>query len=229
MKLHFYLEKTMSLELNATLRGDKGKGASRRLRHANTLPAIVYGGGKDAVSITLQQKDIQHKLPDESFYSQVLSLNVEGKAEDVLIRDIQHHPYKMEVMHMDFIRVDAKKVVHIFSQLHFIGEDVSPGIKSEGGVVNHVITEVELECLPKNIPDFIEVDLSEMHVGDVVHLSDLKLPKGVEVLTLKQGEEHDTAVVGMHVRKVTEEVEDGAPEAPEAPESETSEESGDDK
>lgn len=219
----------MSLELNATLRGDKGKGASRRLRHANTLPAIVYGGGKDAVSITLQQKDIQHKLPDESFYSQVLSLNVEGKAEDVLIRDIQHHPYKMEVMHMDFIRVDAKKVVHIFSQLHFIGEDVSPGIKSEGGVVNHVITEVELECLPKNIPDFIEVDLSEMHVGDVVHLSDLKLPKGVEVLTLKQGEEHDTAVVGMHVRKVTEEVEDGAPEAPEAPESETSEESGDDK
>jgi large subunit ribosomal protein L25 len=135
----------------------------------------------------------------------------------------------MEVMHMDFIRVDAKKVVHIFSQLHFIGEDVSPGIKSEGGVVNHVITEVELECLPKNIPDFIEVDLSEMHVGDVVHLSDLKLPKGVEVLTLKQGEEHDTAVVGMHVRKVTEEVEDGAPEAPEAPESETSEESGDDK
>ncbi len=219
----------MSLELNATLRGDKGKGASRRLRHANTLPAIVYGGGKDAVSITLQQKDIQHKLPDEGFYSQVLSLNVEGKAEDVLIRDIQHHPYKMEVMHMDFIRVDAKKVVHIFSQLHFIGEDVSPGIKSEDGVVNHVVTEVELECLPKNIPDFIEVDLSEMHVGDVVHLSDLKLPKGVEVLALKQGEEHDTAVVGMHVRKVTAEVEDGAPEAPEAPESETSEESGDDK
>ncbi|MBN4063584.1 50S ribosomal protein L25/general stress protein Ctc [Cardiobacterium sp. AH-315-I02] len=222
----------MSSELNATLRGDKGKGASRRLRHANTLPGIVYGGGKDSVSITLQQKDVQYKLPDESFYSQVLSLNIEGKAEDVLIRDIQHHPYKMEVMHMDFIRIDAKKVVHIFSQLHFTNEDVSPGIKSEDGVINHVMTEVELECLPKNIPDFIEVDLSEMHVGDVIHLSDLKLPKGVAVLALKQGEEHDTAVVGMHVRKVTEEVEDGAPEAPEAPESEAgeaSEESGDDK
>jgi len=206
----------MSSELNATLRTDQGKGASRRLRHANVFPAIVYGAGKDPMSITLLQKDVQHKLPDESFYSQVLSLNIEGKAEDVLIRDIQHHPYKMEVMHMDFIRVDAKKVVHVFSQLHFSGEDVAPGVKSEDGVVNHIITEVEVECLPKNIPEFIAVDLSEMHVGDILHLSDLKMPEGVEVLALKQGEEHDTAVVGMHVRKVVEEVEEGAPEAPAA-------------
>ena len=210
----------MSSELNATLREDKGKGASRRQRRANSLPAIVYGGTKDPVSITLQQKDVQNKLPDESFYSQVLSLNIEGKTEDVLVRDIQHHPYKMDVMHMDFIRVDAKKVVHVFSQLHFIGEDVSPGIKTEGGVINHVVTEVELECLPKNIPEFIEVDLSEMHVGDVIHLSDLKLTKGVEILALKQGEEHDTAVVGMHTRKVlaeVEEEEEGEPAAPDAP------------
>ena len=216
----------MSLELNATLREDKGKGASRRLRHANTLPAILYGSGKDSVSITLQQKDVQYRLPDESFYSQVLSLNIDGKAEDVLIRDIQHHPYKMEVMHMDFVRVDAKKVVHVFSQLHFIGEDVSPGVKTEDGVINHVVTEVELECLPKNIPEFIEVDLSAMHVGDVVHLSDLKLPKGVIVLALKHGEEHDTAVVGMHTRKVSDEVETEAPVAP-VIEDESSEEGGD--
>ena len=216
-------------ELNATLRGDKGKGASRRLRHANTLPAIVYGGGKDPVSITLLQKDVQHKLPDESFYSQVLSLNIEGKAEDVLLRDIQHHPYKMDVMHMDFIRVDANKPVHVFSQLHFSGEDVSPGVKTEDGVANHVITEVEVVCLPKDIPEFIAVDLSEMNVGDVVHLSDLKLPAGVEILALKLGEEHDTAVVGMHVRKVIEEVEEGAPETPDAPESENgADEEGDD-
>ena len=217
----------MSLELNATLREVKGKGASRRLRHAKTLPAIVYGSGKDPVSITLLQKDVQYRLPDEHFYSQVLSLNIEGKAEDVLVRDIQHHPYKMEVMHMDFIRIDAKKVVHVFSQLHFVGEDVSPGIKSEDGVINHVLTEVELECLPKNIPEFIEIDLSEMHVGDVVHLSDLKLPEGVEVLALKQGEEHDTAVVGMHVRKVVEEVEETAPEAPVSEDDEAAEEGGD--
>ena len=217
----------MSLELNATLREVKGKGASRRLRHAKTLPAIVYGGSKDPVSITLLQKDVQYRLPDEHFYSQVLSLNIEGKAEDVLLRDVQHHPYKMEVMHMDFIRVDAKKVVHVFSQLHYVGEDVSPGIKSEDGVINHVLTEVELECLPKNIPEFIEIDLSEMHVGDVIHLSDLKLPEGVEVLALKQGEEHDTAVVGMHVRKVIEEVEETAPEAPVSEDDEATEEGGD--
>ncbi len=213
----------MSLELNATLREDMGKGASRRLRHANKLPAIVYGVGKDPVSITLLQKDIQYRLPNEEFYSQVLSLNIDGTAEEVLLRDIQHHPYKQEVMHMDFIRIDANKLVHVFSQLHFVGEDVSPGAKTEDGVVNHVIVEVELECLPKDIPQFIEVDLSEMHVGDIIHLSDLKMPEGVSVLELKQGEEHDTAVVGMHLRKVVEEVEDEAPEAPEAPESDVGE------
>jgi large subunit ribosomal protein L25 len=214
----------MSLELNATLREDKGKGASRRLRHANTLPGIVYGGSKDPVSITLQQKDVQYRLPDESFYSQVLSLNVSGKAEDVLLRDIQHHPYKMEVMHMDFIRVDAKKVVHVYSQLHFSGEEVAPGVKTEDGVINHVMVEVELECLPKDIPEFIGVDLSEMHVGDIIHLSDLKLPEGVVVLALKQGEEHDSAVASMHVRKVAVEVDEDEAGAPAAEaEDETSE------
>lgn len=217
----------MSLELNATLRDDKGKGASRRLRHANLFPAIVYGGGgKDAVSITLQQKDVKHKLPDEHFYSQVLSLVIEGKAEDVLLRDIQHHPYKQEVMHMDFIRVDQNQVVHVHSPIHFIGEESAPGIKTEGGVVSHVIMEVELECLPKDIPEYIEVDLSEMHVGDIVHLSDLKLPEGVEVLALKHGEDNDSTVASMHIRKVAEEVEEEAPEAP-AVEGEAGEEGGD--
>ena len=217
----------MSLELNATLRDDQGKGASRRLRHAKQLPAIVYGGAKDPVSITLLQKDVQHKLPDESFYSQVLSLNIDGKREDVLLRDIQHHPYKIDVLHMDFIRVDAKKVVHVHSQLHFVGEDVSPGVKTEDGVVSHVLIEVELECLPKNIPEFIEVDLSDMHVGDVIHLSDLKMPEGVEILALKHGEDNDSVVASMHARKVAIETEEeeGAPEAPAAPESGVQEDS----
>ena len=218
----------MSISLNATLREDQGKGASRRLRLASSLPAVVYGSGKEPVSISLQQKDVQHKLPDESFYSQVLSLIIDDAAEDVLIRDIQHHPYKMEVMHMDFIRVDAKVMVNVFSQLHFIGEDVSPGIKTEDGVINHIMTEVEVECLPKDIPDNIVIDVSEMHVGDVIHLTDLKLPEGVTVLALKQGEEHDSAVLAMHVRKVMEEVEDEAPEAPDAPETEGDEEAGED-
>ena len=217
----------MSLELNATLRDDKGKGASRRLRHANLFPAVVYGAGKDSVSITLQQKDVQHKLPDEHFYSQVLSLVVEGKAEDVLLRDIQHHPFKQEVMHMDFIRVDQNQVVHVHSPIHFIGEESAPGIKTEDGVVSHVMMEVELECLPKDIPEHIKVDLSEMHVGDIVHLSDLKLPEGVEVLALKHGEDNDSTVASMHVRKVAEEVEDEAPEAPAVESDQDSEEGGD--
>ena len=215
-----------AITLNATKREDMGKGASRRLRHAKQLPAIVYGGeGKEPVSITLQQKDVQHKLPDEHFYSQVLSLVIDGSAEDVLLRDIQHHPYKQEVMHMDFIRIDANHAVHVHTPLHFTGEEGSPGIKQEGGVVSHMMMEVELECLPKNIPEFIEVDLSDMHVGDIVHLSDLNLPEGVEVLALKHGEEYDAAVVSMHVRKGGADVEEEA--AAEGGEGEAAEEGGD--
>ena len=191
----------MDLTLNAKLRDDMGKGASRRLRHAGKLPGIVYGGKKDPVSITLEQKDVQHKLPDEHFYSQVLNLVIDGTAEDVLLRDIQHHPYRQEVMHMDFVRVDAKHVVHVHTPLHFVGEEVAPGVKQEGGAISHVIVEVELECLPKDIPEFIEVDLSGMHTGDIVHLSDLKVPAGVTIMALKQGEEHDTAVASCHARK----------------------------
>lgn len=191
----------MSIELNAELRESMGKGASRRLRHVGKLPAIIYGAGKDPVSVTLEQKDVQYVLPQEAFYSQVMSLNVAGKKEDVLLRDIQHHPYKLDVLHMDFARVDAKVAVHVHVPLHFIGEDACPGVKTEGGAVNHVIMEVEVECLPKNIPEFIEVDLSELHLNDVVHLSDLKLSEGVSVLALKQGADHDTAVAGIHMRK----------------------------
>ncbi len=191
----------MSNVLIATKRDDMGKGASRRLRHANKLPAVVYGGGKDAVSITLEQKDIQHELPNEEFYSQVLTLDIDGAKEDVLVRDIQHHPYKIDILHMDFIRIDADHVVHVFTQLHFVGEEESPGVKTEGGQVSHVINEVEVECLPGNIPSFIEVDISGMHLNDILHLSDLKMPEGVSVLALKQGEEHDTAVVSIHARK----------------------------
>ena len=197
----------MTIEFNAELRDDKGKGASRRLRHAGKLPAIVYGAGMDPVSMTLQQKDVQYVLSNEDLYSQILQLNVNGKKEDVLLRDIQHHPYKIDVLHMDFLRFDAKVAVHVHIPLHFIGEEECPGVKTEGGAVNHVVMEVEMECLPKNIPSFIEVDLSEMHLNDVLHLSDLKLPEGVEVLALKQGAEHDTAIAGIHLRKAAASIE----------------------
>jgi large subunit ribosomal protein L25 len=197
----------MGILLNAILRDDTGKSASRRLRHANKVPAILYGSGKDSVGLTLEQKDIQHVLPDENFYSQVLELNVAGSKEDVLLRDLQHHPYKMDIMHIDFIRVDANKAVHVHIPLHFVGDEVAPGVKTEGGAVSHVIMEVEVECLPKDIPQFIEVDLSEMHLGDIIHMSDLKLSEGVELLALKHGEEYDSAVANIHVRKAIEEPE----------------------
>ena len=205
----------MSIVLNAVMREDQGKGASRRLRHANKVPAILYGTGKDPVSLTLLQKDIQHALPNEAFYSQIIELNVDGKSEDVLLRDLQHHPFKMDILHMDFQRVDAKKVVHVHVPLHFIGEDVAPGVKLEGGAVSHMAMEVEVECLPKDIPEFIEVDLSELHLGDNIHLSDLKLPEGAVVLALKHGEDHDSTVASIHARKVAEEEPEA--EAAEAP------------
>jgi large subunit ribosomal protein L25 len=206
----------MSIELNAELRDVKGKGASRRLRHAHKVPAIIYGAGKEPQNIMLEQKAVQYVLPNEAFYSQVLSLNVVGKKEDVLLRDIQHHPHKIDIMHMDFMRVDAKKVVHVHVPLHFIGEELSPGIKTEGGAVSHVVMEIEVECLPKDIPSFIEVDLSGMHLGDIVHLSEIKLPPGVESLTLKHGADHDTAVANIHQRKVDKDEETEAAAAEEA-------------
>jgi len=220
----------MAIQLNASLRDDMGKGASRRLRHANKVPAILYGTDKDPVCLTLEQKDLQYVLPDEAFYSQIVELSVEGKAEDVLLRDLQHHPYKMDILHLDFIRVDANKVVHVHVPLHFMGEDIAPGVKTEGGAISHVIMEVEVECFPKSIPAFIEVDLSEMHLNDIIHLTDLKLPEGVEILALKHGnvEEHDSAVANIHIRKVIEEPEEveGEAEAAEGGEEEAAKDEG---
>ena len=210
----------MSIELNAELRTDLGKGASRRLRHAEKLPAIIYGAGKDPVSLTLLQKDMRAHVDDEVFYSSILDLNIGGKKEQVILRDIQNHPAKLEVMHVDFQRVDAKAKMHMNVQLHFIGAEVSPGVKTNAGLVSHVISEVAVECMPKDIPEFIEVDMSAMNVGDLLHLTDIKMPKGVELVALKQGADHDTAICSIHAPKVVTEVEEGTPEAPEAPESE---------
>ena len=210
----------MSIEINAELRTDMGKGASRRLRHAEKLPAIVYGAGKDPVSLTMLQKDVRAHVNDEVFYSSILDLNIGGKKEQVIIRDMQHHPYKIDIMHIDFQRVDAKAKMHMNVQLHFTGEETAPGVKTGGGLVSHMVTEVEVECMPNDIPEFIEVDMSAMNVGDLLHLTDIKMPKGVELVALKHGEDHDTAICNIHAPKVVAEVEDTAPEAPAAPESE---------
>jgi len=191
----------MSIELNAELRTDMGKGASRRLRHAEKMPAIVYGAGKDPVNLTLLQKDIRAVIDEEIFYSSVLDLNIDGKKEQVILRDVQHHPFKVDIMHMDFQRVDTTSKMHIHVPLHFIGEEKSPGVKTQGGLVSHMMVEVEVECLAKDIPEFIEVDMSAMNSGEILHLSDIKMPSGVEIMALKHGADHDTAVCSIHPPK----------------------------
>jgi len=213
----------MSIELNAETRTDEGKGASRRLRHAEKMPAIVYGAGKKPVSLVFEQKDIRAVQDSEVFYSSVIGLKIDGKkAEKVIVRDVQHHPYKVDMMHVDFQRIDAKAKMHMHVPLHFIGEDQSPGIKT-GGLMSHVVMEVEVQCLPKDLPEYIEVDVSTLDTGESIHLTELVMPKGVELMALMHGDEnHDTAVAAIHAPKVVAEVEEdtSAPVAPAAPESE---------
>jgi len=205
----------MSIEINAETRTDLGKGASRRLRHQEKMPAIVYGNG-EPVNLTIDLREVRPHVANEVFYSSVVSLKIDGKAEDVIVRDMQHHPYKIDVMHIDFQRVDAKKKMHIHVPLHFIGEDVAPGVKA-GGLVSHVANEVEIECLPKDIPEFIEVDISALDLGDSIHLTEMTMPKGVALTALSHGDEnHDTAIVSIHAPKVVKEEDDEAPAAPAA-------------
>jgi len=204
----------MAIEINAETRTDLGKGASRRLRFEEKIPAIVYGSG-DPASLTIDLREIRPHVDNEMFYASIVDLKVDGKkkAEKVIVRDIQHHPFKIDIMHIDFQRVDAKKKMHIHVQLHFTGEDKSPGVKG-GGLVSHVVNEVEVTCLPKDIPEFIEVDISALETGDSVHLTELNVPKGVELTALSHGDEnHDTAVVSVHTPKVIVEEEDEAPVA----------------
>lgn len=202
-----------SFVLNAEMREDLWKGASRRLRHAGKVPAIIYGHGGEPVSITLEHSKIIHNLEEETFYSQILDMNLAGKTEKVVLRDLQRHPAKALIMHMDFQRVNENEAMHVHIPLHFIGEDTCPGVKLESGAVSHQTTEVEISCLPKDLIEFIEVDVSELHIGDSIHLTDLKLPEGISLVALSHGEGHDQTVVTVHVTK-TVEVEEGAPEAP---------------
>jgi len=191
----------MSIELNAELRTDLGKGASRRLRHAEKMPAIIYGAGKDPVGLTLEQKAVRAHQDNEAFYSSIVDLSIDGKTEQVIIRDVQHHPFRVDLIHIDFQRVDKKSKLHVHVPLHYINEDKGPGVKQFGGQVSHLAVETEIECLPKDIPEFIEVDLIAMNIGDILHLSDIQLPKGVEIMALKQGDAHDTAIVSVHLPK----------------------------
>ena len=185
--------------IEAFPRDDQGRGASRRLRREERkIPAIVYGGDKEAVSISIWHNELKKALENEAFFSHVLTIELDGKKESVILKDLQRHPYKPLLTHADFLRVDKDHEIHVNVPLHFLNEDSAPAIKLQGGVANHQINEVEVICLPQNLPEFIEVDMTTVEMDQVVHLSDLKLPKGVKVAALLQGEDHDLPVVAIH-------------------------------
>ena len=188
----------MHIAINASKREAQGTGASRRLRRAGRVPGIVYGGGKDAQAVDLDHKELFFALKNEAFHSSVLDMVLDGSKEAVLLRDFQMHPYKPLVLHVDFQRVDATHKVHLKVPLHFVNADVAPGVKLGGGVVNHILTEVDVICLPDALPEFIEVDLGNMEAGQSLHLSNLKLPAGVELSALARGDDH--GVVNIIVR-----------------------------
>ncbi len=185
----------MKIEVIAKKRDVQGKGASRRLRHAGVVPAVVYGGKSDAVSIELDHNSIYHQLRMEAFHSSVLTLNLDGKKEPVLLRDVQMHAYKQIVLHVDFQRVPADQKLHTKVPLHFVNGDVAPGVKLTGGKVSHIMTEVDVACLPKDLPEFIEVDLKDLAAGHSIHLNELKLPKGVELVAHGKAAEQAVASI----------------------------------
>jgi large subunit ribosomal protein L25 len=170
----------MAIEINATNRKAQGTGASRRLRNTGRVPGVLYGSG-DVSLIELDHNDLYYKLRNEAFHASILTLNLEGKTESVLLRDFVMHPFRQQVQHIDFQRVDAKKKMHIKVPLHFLNEATAPGVKEGGGKISHVMTDLDITCLPKDLPAYIEVDLGTLELGHSVHVADLKLPAGVEI------------------------------------------------
>ena len=191
-----------SFVIEAEVRVDEGKGASRRLRRLeNKVPGIIYGGKDAASSISLIRKDLEKMLESEAFYASVLSIHVGGKEESAILKDLQRHPAKGFPMHVDFMRVEANKALKVNVPLHFVNEDKCTGVKLGGGMIQHQATDIEIQCLPKDIPEYIEVDMLEVDIGQIVHLSDLTLPEGVTSTALALGEDHDLAIASVNAPK----------------------------
>ena len=192
--------------IEASSRADLGKGASRRLRRLNdAIPAIIFGGDKAPASISLDHGKLLHTVENEAFFTSILTLNVDGVPESVIIKDLQRHPAKPRILHADFQRVSADHALHVKVPLHFINEATAIGVKQGGGKVMHQMTELEISCLPKDLPEFIEVDVKNLNVGDTLHIADLALPAGVTSIALTHGESGNLAVVSISVIKGSEE------------------------
>jgi large subunit ribosomal protein L25 len=202
-------------ELVAEKREDVGKGASRRLRHAGKLPGIVYGTDKDATMITLAHNEVMHKLENEAFYSKILTLKVGKDSEKVVLKDLQRHPYKRLLLHIDLLRINENEALTMRVPIHFINEDKAVGVKQGGGVVSHVMTEIDIVCLPKDLPEFIQVDMLEVDLDETVHISQLVLPEGVQIYSLLHGGDDSQPVAAIHTPKASaaDDAEDAATEA----------------
>jgi len=188
--------------LQAQVRADKGKGASRRLRRLNDqVPAILYGDDKEPAMLSVPHKDLMKCLDAEAFYSSIITLEIDGQPHKVLLRDLQRHPAAPRVLHADFQRVSGTKKMHMRVPLHFINEDSCVGVKQQGGAISHSMTELDVSCLAADLPGYIEVDLAAVEVGQIIHISDLKLPKGVDSVDLLKGADHDLPVVAVNAVK----------------------------
>ena len=193
-------------KITATSRKVEGKGASRRLRHSGQVPAIVYGAKAEAETVQVEHNHLWLASQNEWFYSSILQLSIDGKTQKVLLRDMQRHPFKQQILHLDFQRIDENVAIRFNVPLHFMNQEVSPAGKTAGIVILHELNEIGVSCLPKDLPEFIEVDLSALDLGNIIHLSELNLPEGVSLPELKLGKEHDVAVViARHARVEVEE------------------------
>ena len=192
-------------EINAETRVEQGKGASRRLRRAGKVPAIVYGADKDPQSIQVSNAEMLLHLQHEAFYSHILTIKLDGNSERVVLKDLHRHPFKPIIVHMDLLRVAENEAITMRIPLHFLNEGVCVGVKTEGGVISHLMSDVEIQCLPKDLPEYIAVDIGELHVGHTLHLSDLTLPEGVEIV-----DDPEQGVVSCHQPRVVVEEEAAA-------------------
>ena len=190
----------MKIEITANERTLKGTGASRRLRHSGKTPGILYGGKDEAKSIELDSKELMMKFKHEAFHASILALNIDGKSEKVLLRDYQLHPVRDNILHIDFQRIDENKKLSVKIPFHFMNQEIAPGVKLEGGIVSHIMIDVDILCLPKDLPTYIEVDLSNLSIGDSIHLSEINVPEGVELTGLS--EENDPIITSISKPKV---------------------------
>jgi len=219
-----------NITLNAVPRSDSGKGASRRLRHQGLVPAIVYGGKFDPVQISIDHNVFIHELDKETIYTQVVDLKMDDKTQEVILRDLQRHPYKNKIMHADFFRIDKNTPIKVVVPIHATNAEDCVGVKMDGGMMTQLVTEIEIIALPKDLPEHLEIDALNLHLGEILHLTDIQLPEGVEIVALTYLEEvedieHDDHNVGvLSVVKTREEIiEDEAPEAPDSEEGEEGE------